>query len=120
MTCFERSHWSHPMSNQQHLLLRAAALFAAIQMLGCGRDEIRASDYETSCTGDADCMLIQVGECTHKCGWAYDYAAINISDAESYQSHRDEIDCGRGSANCMVPPRPSGAVCTDGICATDP
>jgi hypothetical protein len=90
----------------------------AAGLLGCGaKDRVSVSDYDTSCTVDADCVLIRVGACSEHCGLPMDYVTINVRDEERWRRDYDALDCGRGDWNCAAPPAPAALVCDGGTCA---
>lgn len=98
-----------PLSFFRSLLGWAAALCLS----GCGSTTVNLSDYNTSCTVDADCMAVTVGDV---CGCSCGNAAINRSDAARYRSdyslarsHCTGPEC---LADCIVPK----VTCSTGIC----
>lgn len=86
--------------------------------LGCGADDIEVtpSDYDTTCSTDEECIAVRVGKCTDECGFSYGWSAINKSSYDDYEDDVDSLNCGRGTANCMIPVPATGAACHSGIC----
>jgi hypothetical protein len=67
--------------------MRHLHLFAWVFAVGCSSTEVRLSDYGRSCTQDADCVEIRIGDA---CGCEFQLGAINVSDEE--RARRDLSD----------------------------
>jgi hypothetical protein len=79
---------------------------------GCGAvTSISAESYNQSCSVEADCVEIFVGDvCSCRC----DYAAINRSDLSRYQADRARITC--LEQKLCGPCQSAAATCTAGRC----
>lgn len=77
---------------------------------GCS-DVILASDFDQSCTADADCVTVLVGDI---CECGCESGAINKRDLEKYREERGDISC---STSCEFCPEQDPAVCKAGVCS---
>lgn len=76
--------------------------------------EIRASDYDQSCTQASDCMMINEGSCCPQC----QFGAINKSARTAYQDAAKKRQDACMGVKCALPPCASPALmCSDGKCA---
>lgn len=81
---------------------------------GCGtpaNTSISAASYSSSCSVEADCVAIFVG---NQCSCGCEYAAINRSDLSRYQADKARISCVEDfvCGPCMS----ATATCTAGRC----
>lgn len=98
------------MSGISHVLVAVTVVFA-ITAAGCDT-EITAEEFDTSCTADADCVVITVGDVC-KCGC--EAGAINKKDHETYKEERLKIACSAVCEECTG--LPEEGVCRTGICS---
>lgn len=87
-----------------------AALSLALVAAACGERTISLEDYDVSCGGDPDCMVIHLGGV---CDCACTYGAINARDRAKYFEDRGDPECDVDCGPC-----PSiEAYCNAGVCA---
>ena len=80
-----------------------------------GGGEIRASDFDQSCTGDQDCVAIYQGNACTPC--ACPNAAIAVADRQAYNDTRASFQCPQNEdIVCDACSAPLVA-CTAGTCA---
>jgi hypothetical protein len=88
-------------------------------LLGMDCPVIRASDYDQSCTSNAECVGVGEGDtCGPPCAITCPTTAINVSELTHYHS---DLTAARwlydGTCNC---PAAYGTCCQDGRCTVDP
>jgi hypothetical protein len=95
--------------------MRTIFLLAALLLGACGSSPqmIVASNYDQTCTVDADCSVIYVGEV---CGCGCTHDAINMKDYARYLVDYRDRDC-HPKVVCGVCASVS-AYCNAGKCAT--
>lgn len=100
--------------NSRYLPLWMVCLPVFLAACG-GRNEIRAMDYDQSCTKNEECQTVLVG---NPCECSCDSAAIRKSEVDEYTRDIDDIkaDCAADVAKCAACPELKGAACTDGKC----
>jgi hypothetical protein len=89
-----------------------ASLFALLLAACVGDTSISLADFDTSCTVDADCVAVQVGDI---CGCDCGNAAINKDGLAAYMAELDDKhkSCHTGVfCDCAV----AIAKCTQGKC----
>jgi hypothetical protein len=95
-----------------------SASFVLLALAACGDDQLRASDYDQTCSAAADCAPIQEGEASC-CGFSEcgDNAAISKSDFQQYLSDYRDAMSGCGVVDCpdIACPTPPVA-CVGGKC----
>ena len=91
-------------------------LWATVWLGACGPQEIRASDFDQTCSVDDDCTLVFEGD-PCDCGSA---AAISKSVAEEYKTQwHDAQDACLIEQNCAafeIGSTTDRGVCEDGTC----
>ena len=70
--------------------------------------DIDGSKYDTSCTRDADCKLIPLGEVCSSC--QCDYGAVSLTGLTQYQLDLENADCSPPPSACDCA-APNGAIC---------
>jgi hypothetical protein len=97
----------------------------ALAIWSCLQTHISASDFDTSCAHDADCVLVEVGDtCQCECGESN--AAINVNSLAAYNNLFAERKSHCASASfcdCIAGPLDAGgpsAVCEQGQCVFKP
>ncbi len=88
------------------------ALCLAASLAACGSSMISAGEFDRSCSQDADCVAIGVGDF---CECSCESGAINVADLPKYQERLSGISC---SVDCGPCPDLPDAFCDMGTCAT--
>jgi hypothetical protein len=91
--------------------------FALLFLVACNSSsstvDIRASNYDQSCTQASDCMVISEGSCCPQCA----FAAINKNASSAYQADEKKRQEACAGAKCALPPcAPAQLVCNAGKC----
>lgn len=79
---------------------------------------IPASNYDQSCTVNAECAAVGVGNACDPCTAACDNAAINYRDVPTYLAAFAKAPSGSSSATCNCPAT-FFTCCRDGMCHAD-
>ena len=92
--------------------------FLLFLFVGCNSSsnssvDIRASNYDQSCTQASDCMVISEGSCCPQCA----FAAISKAGSAAYQEDEKKRQASCMGAKCSLPPCAAPqVVCTGGKC----
>jgi hypothetical protein len=90
-----------------------ASLLAALLLSACGDTTISADDYRRSCSADAECTYISVGDV---CSCACEAAGIHIDDQARAAADRAAIECDTQCGACQA----VEAFCDQGQCEVRP
>jgi hypothetical protein len=86
------------------------ALLVSVLLLACGDTTISADDYRRTCSADAECTYIYVGDV---CSCGCETAGIHIDDKARAAADRAEIECDTKCGACQA----VEAYCDQGLCA---
>lgn len=89
------------------------ALVVVLLVAGCGNTTVSLTDYNTSCTADADCMAVTVGSV---CGCSCGNAAINRTDAVRYHSDHTAARSHCSGPECLADCAAPKLSCSSGTC----
>lgn len=97
------------------LRVLASVGFVGVVLVACGSSapDIRASDYDQTCTSASDCAVIQEGSGCCGCG----NAAINKKDLTRYQADAKRRREACGGKACAVDCQISTPTCVAGTCS---
>lgn len=98
------------MARMKFGVLLGITTVLALASAGCDT-EIAATDYDTSCSADTDCVNVTVGDI---CKCSCEAGAINKKDQTSYDEDRLTIACGAVCSSC---PPYADPVCRANICS---
>ena len=90
--------------------LLGITMVLSLASAGCDT-EIAVTDYDTTCSVDADCVAVTIGDL---CKCSCEAGAINKKDQASYDEDRLTIAC---AAVCSPCPPYADPVCRGGICS---
>lgn len=76
-----------------------ASILSAVLLAACGDTTISADDYLRTCSADAECTAIAVGDV---CSCACDFAGIHIDDKARAAADRAEIECDSQCGACQA------------------
>jgi hypothetical protein len=107
-----------PTMNSRYLPSWMVCLSMVLAACEGRREEIRAEDYDQTCSKDEDCMTVLAG---NACKCSCDMAAINDRDVGDYTRDLADIkaECVDELAKCAKCPEMKGAVCASGKCAVE-
>lgn len=97
------------------LMTRMCAL-GAMLLLGCGSTVISTHGLSTTCSVDADCVAVFVGDACQVCGCAN--AAIALSSQAAYDKERSAAEawCGPRPKALCAPCVETRVGCSSGTC----
>lgn len=96
------------------LLLLFFVALAGCNSSGNSSVDIRASNYDQTCTQASDCMIISEGSCCPQCA----FAAISKAGAAAYQEDEKKRQAACVGAKCALPPCAAPELaCMNGKCS---
>jgi hypothetical protein len=91
------------------------SLVAALSLVACG-NSISADTYDQSCSSDADCRTVSVGDI---CGCSCEVGAINQNQTARHESDLGSVkrSCPDDIKSCKACDTPKPSYCNAGTCA---
>jgi hypothetical protein len=92
---------------------------------GCGGEKkpnLKAEDYDRSCTAAEGCTLVPIGDVCHPCAGSH-LASLSLTGKQLYDADVQAIDCSKydysGGIDACEPPPKVKPACQDGTCGME-